>query len=696
MKDLQIKLNKARRDLLDLGLRNPLISFRATKSTLSIVDELSEETLRILVTDAKAMSFSALPSALQEDLEKLENDNEPDWSGIFSEHDDSPTDGTLASRHTDSRLQTNLGADALTIRLIKINRTAKTYIEERGVNVLYLALGFLHWYEDARSEIIRKAPLILIPVELERSNVRERFKVRYAGDDVGDNLSLRAKLRNDFDIVLPEYDVESVDPLAQYMQNVVSTVERESRWRVAPDEIHLGFFSFGKFLMYHDLDIESWSSAGIGEHHPIISPLLGNGFRESGSLVPDDAHLDEILEPDALHTVMDADSSQTKAILDVQSGRNLVIEGPPGTGKSQTITNLIAEAVGSGKKVLFVSEKMAALDVVKRRLDAVGIGDAALELHSHKTNKKLFAKELERTLQLGRPQNGRDDDDIALLTRLRDDLNAYCNAANERVGESGLTPIDSIGCILRLRADGGQVSRFSFEEMRSWSGADFREARVVVGELSRKLEQMGCPSQSPFWGSQLEYLDPLAQGKVAQALQQAISALQASKAHAETLAACLHFDTPERLDDISVLCRAAKRAIEAPHDVFSVHLTTGEWQARRDDMRELIEAGKASQAVKTEYGDKLIAEAWDQDLLEVRQHFAEYGQKWWRAFSGKFRNARSRLRGLCTGDLPKDPERCIALIDAVMAMRRHREIIDRHSALGSALFRSQWQGRTSD
>ena len=391
MKDLQKKLDKARQDLLDLGLRNPLVSFKSTKSTLPIVDELSEETLRILVTDGKAMSFSALPSSVEEELEETGSDEQVDWADIFSA-DDPPEKGGLARRHTDTKLQTNLTAEGLTLRLIKINSTATTYIQEQGVNVLYIALGFLNWFQDSRSEIPRKAPLILIPVQLDRSNARERFKVRYSGDDVGDNLSLKAKLKGEFDISLPDYDIDSDEPLSAYMQKVATAVERETRWNITPNEIHLGFFSFGKFLMYNDLDIAAWASAGLGENHPLISPLLGDGFREPSSTVPDDAHLDAILAPGALHTVMDADSSQTKAIIDVKDGRNLVIQGPPGTGKSQTITNLIAEAIGSGKKVLFVSEKMAALDVVKRRLDAVGVGDAALELHSHKTNKKLLAK----------------------------------------------------------------------------------------------------------------------------------------------------------------------------------------------------------------------------------------------------------------------------------------------------------------
>ena len=147
---------------------------------------------------------------------------------------------------------------------------------------------------------------------------------------------------------------------------------------------------------------------------------------------------------------MDADSTQTLALLDAKSGRSLVIQGPPGTGKSQTITNLIAEAVGHGKTVLFVAEKMAALEVVKRRLDAVGLGDACLELHSRKTNKRAVLQELDRTMRLGRPKLEQVEDDLRILTDLRDWLNGYSEAMNAPIGQSGVTPYRVIGELVRL------------------------------------------------------------------------------------------------------------------------------------------------------------------------------------------------------------------------------------------------------
>ena len=179
-----------------------------------------------------------------------------------------------------------------------------------------------------------------------------------------------------------------------------------------PQSVVLGFFSFSKFLMYKDLDPDNdeWPDWSPGHcKSKIVRALYQDGFTESASAIGDEDHLDEHLRPEDVHHVVDADSSQAVAIHDANNGRNLVIQGPPGTGKSQTITNIIAEASWRRyRKVLFVSEKMAALEVVKRTTRrAPSWRRACLELHSHKTAKKVVLDELKRTWELGKPNVGR-------------------------------------------------------------------------------------------------------------------------------------------------------------------------------------------------------------------------------------------------------------------------------------------------
>jgi flagellar biosynthesis GTPase FlhF len=269
----------------------------------------------------------------------------------------------------DTRLQTNDTDRRLQRRLLNTERSARTYIEERGVNVLFLALGMLHWRDkdDPKREL--KAPLLLVPVKLVRAAVRERYKLYYTGDDIEENLSLAYKLKLDFAAEMPGFpEIEDMEPKA-YFESVRKAVSGLEKWEVHDDEIYLGFFSFTKLMMYRDLDCTCWPKEEQPTDHPLLGSILDGGFNEPGSTYEDETLLDDHLPPHESNQVVDADGSQLTAILDVKDGRNMVIQGPPGTGKSQTITNLVAQALGQGKKVLFVAEKMAALEVVKRRVD---------------------------------------------------------------------------------------------------------------------------------------------------------------------------------------------------------------------------------------------------------------------------------------------------------------------------------------
>ena len=484
--DVVAKLAYSRKELLDLGLRNPLINYRVRANKIEAVDELSDEVFRILVSEGKAMTFLPIPKRLEDEDEDglggLFTGEDNDWAEVFSQVEDEISDSP-AARHVDTKLQTRLVGERLHARLLTIYRGAKTYIDEQGVNTLYLALGFLHWREAKSSGIDRKAPLILIPVELIRQSAKDRFKLSYTEDEIGQNLSLAEKLSAEFEIKLP--DIQDSDDFrpGNYFEKVVRSVSGQSEWTVANDEICLGFFSFGKFLMFKDLDPDSWPEENKPADHDIIAALLGDGFREMSSDLPDDTNVDDVISYSDMLLVKDADSSQILAIHEINNGRNLIIQGPPGTGKSQTITNVIAEQIGKGKKVLFVAEKMAALEVVKRRLDQIGLGDAALELHSHKTRKKEVLRELGRTLSLGKPISRDGADDVEQLIQLRNRLNEYADAVNKPVGETGVTPIIAVGKYTSFGQHAAKLACMNYEQMKEWSRRDYRRNRLLV-ELS--------------------------------------------------------------------------------------------------------------------------------------------------------------------------------------------------------------------
>ena len=714
--DIQKKLLSSRKDLLDIGLRNSMINFRQSAKSLLIVDELSEEVLKILYRQNKAMTFAPMPEkrlkkiassrkpeeladetqndATLELLHELENVN---WSaGVESE-------GNLESsrRHTDTKLQTALTEERLFLNLLKIHTEAETYIQEQGVNVLFLALGFLHWYEADAADKLRKAPLLLVPVELKRGGTKDAFRLEYSGDDLIQNLSLAAKLKTDFSLDLPQYiqdssaEAEEMPPVWDFFSAVSECISKQKRWKVVSDEIHLGFFSFGKFLMFNDLDTAVWPDDKQPSDHPVLARLLGEGFVDETPAIAEGIHLDSVITPGEVRFVRDADSSQTLAILEAREGRNLVIQGPPGTGKSQTITNIIAELLGGRKTVLFVSEKMAALEVVKRRLDENHLGDAVLELHSHKATKQSVLKELARTLDQGQPLAEDGSDDIKALKEVRDELNSYCDAVNAPVGVSTVPFIAALGAYLRLKREHESLPIWPFEPMQTWSLRDQTRLREKVSELAMHLQEMGQPSLNPFWGSDRVAFSPVEQTQITDSLSKVISLLENISGSAGQLAEHLGLGRPVTLVDVSVICRAAQRAAEAPR-LHGVRLSTDDWQLRRDSVRALIDAGRKMAGVMSAHGGMLIDQAWVQDLLTERQHLANYGDKWWRIASGKFRQSRARLQGLCKSPLPKENAQCLALIDGILEHQQQRQIYDKHAALGEALFGAQWTHEHSD
>ena len=400
--DIRARIENSRKELLDLSLRNPLLNYRSLRARgVDIVGESAAQVFETLVTERKAMSFLAgetLPL-----LPGGSDDNpDEDWGLDYGV-------AQFRANQTDLRLQTSESSANLEKRLLNTYRLANSSIEETGVNTLFLALGMLQWYEADQSEDMRRAPILLIPVRLERAGVRERFQVSYTGEDIGPNLSLLEKVSADFGLDIPwqtevEQDADGAMEVDEYFDMFAERISQHglARWSVEPDSVALGFFAYNKIMMYHDLDESAWPYADRLAANEIIGALYGDGFHYPAPAIPSDAQIDTYLSPQDTYHVLDADSSQSLAIHDAlgsgSGGRSLIIQGPPGTGKSQTITNIIAEAVARGKRVLFVAEKMAALEVVKRRLDIIGLGDTCLELHSHKTNKRETLDSLSRTL----------------------------------------------------------------------------------------------------------------------------------------------------------------------------------------------------------------------------------------------------------------------------------------------------------
>ncbi|WP_419810070.1 AAA domain-containing protein [Sphingomonas sp.] len=367
--------------------------------------------------------------------------------------------------------------------------------------------------------------------------------------------------------------------------------------------------------MYRDLDPENWPAAGRITERPLIRGLLSEGFEPDAAMIPEDSHIDAHISPaDMLH-ILDSDSSQALTVHEVRRGRDMVIQGPPGTGKSQTIANIIASAVADGKRVLFVAEKMAALEVVKRRLDATGVGDACLELHSNKANKKALLEELRRSWELGAPK-GRDPGTLhARLTEARDGLNAHADRMHHAHSASGLTPYQVTGQLTRLRQDGQRPGDIALDDPQSWSPDAFAERHGVIGELVERIVAIGRADDHVWRGVGLSSILPTDGERLRDRIEALVTRVDQCIDDLATLALSIGQPAPEQLRGLDLLVTLAARIAGAP-DVSNRAIGHPAWDMERAEIDALIVIGDRHAAIRAELTDAITDEAWAADLAE--------------------------------------------------------------------------------
>jgi very-short-patch-repair endonuclease len=436
-------LERLRKKLLDLSARNRLLNFRhPRRSSVRFVEAVLDDIYGALL-DGKDIEVIAIKKPTQLEIgRKL-----PDWLraelppvelwakaiGVDTNYELRIDGGQPVTRQV---LQTLLYTADFDAVLRNVRSAARTAIEESGVNMLFLAMGFLEWVDKESNNPPYSAPLLLVPIVLERGKLdnatgAQKYKISYSGEDIVANLSLREKLSGSLD--LPDVEDDTIP--SKYIEAVQAQLSDGRNWRVH-SWASMSLFHFGKLLMYLDLNPTRWPGPGLS-NHSVIKRLFGQ--RDEGTERASFAteHLiDELKDlEDTAPLIDNADSSQHSALIDALDRQDLVIEGPPGTGKSQTITNLIAGAIFQGRSVLFVSEKLAALEVVRRRMNECGLGDFCLELHSHKTQKQALLRDVEtRYKKRGTWKNpAQFQQKIEQLLGRRDRLREYAELANQRV-----------------------------------------------------------------------------------------------------------------------------------------------------------------------------------------------------------------------------------------------------------------------
>lgn len=684
-------LDSARRKLLETGTRNRLIHVnRANQraNCLNIVNERADEVFDLLREQAKRLRFKATGK----DRRQGEDEDESLFALLPYELDAADTAGP--ERFTDQFLETPIGPEAQARRLLRLASDARTAEEEQGLNILYLALGFLKWRESGNFDIWREPPLVLLPVELVRNERTSTYDIRAREDDITTNLPLQERLRQDLGILLPEIDEAEGWQPSKYYSGVADAVSGQPGWSVDADGMQLGFFSFAKLLMHRDLDPAAWPHGGLTEN-ALLSSLLADGFDGGESPFGADDRLDVLLDPADIIQVVDADASQTKVIEEVRRGSNLVVQGPPGTGKSQTITNLIAAAAHDGKSVLFVAEKMAALAVVHQRLVRSGLRDICLELHSRSANKKALAQELGRTLMASAAAVP-GVSDTAALRRDRDMLNRISDLLHQPVGASGDTPFRAMSEIIGLIGKGTQPPSIPLDKLESVGLSQRRKAAQAISRFVEALAKIGAPEIHPFRGVCAYDLQPTDLSRLEVELASASTALKKLAEEAARLVKPLLRSAPASFSDVAALIETLEVLASAPSDVRSSVTQSLFERIGQPRLTETLTAGAEWAEARREAEGRFAAQAWSSEAGPLRAAIAGGQASFFARLFGPYRKYSAVLAGLLSGPLPKSAAERLALVDELATVQNLRRRLADEEAWLQATLGENWRGERTD
>jgi very-short-patch-repair endonuclease len=711
---LAASIDAWKRKLLDLSKRNRALNFRATKvSTVAIIDEHPAEIFRILYLAEREMRFrpaepappdATSPTVAPADTAGADDSlDQPASQPAFVPYDTA----TVDDRHTDDFLQTTATPEALDRSLRRLDEQARLALEEQGVNTLFLALGMLHYTEADTSEQAFNAPLVLLPVELSRKSARSGYRVRAADDEPVVNPALAEYLRLDFAIALPDlpdsgtiaddYDLQAL------LSSVSQLIAGRKGWSITPDVV-LGQFSFQKFVMYKDLEANAAAVAA----HRLVRQLVGrDGDRVIG--LPDDVRrleLDREFAPEATAQVVDADASQLRAIAGVARGYDLVLEGPPGTGKSQTITNLIAQALGAGKSVLFVAEKMAALDVVHSRLVKAGLGEFCLELHSTKASKRAVMRSLAAAIDASLQPVATRMQAGSALPAVRTVLNDYVRALHTPHGTLGITPFEAYAALAPVRgADQAATGSPTPGTPRVRHGRRVDDvARETLDSTVRELRELAAAARGVgdptrhAWRDATKTLyteDDIA--TIRELAGHLAAQLAAVRRQAADVEQTLGLPSMHTAADVDTADRIAAVMSRSP-GVRAEVLGSAEWDTAPAAALQLIERGRAIASLRARVEQHFTAAVLEQDHaadIAYVERKAEGLLAFLAVLDGRWRAVRSRWTGYRLGTYQPSLVEQAAEMKQVDRLAAERRALKDLEATARPLFGTHWQGEQS-
>ena len=636
------------RKLLDLGMRNTLINLRLNRTQLPILTNSLDE-LENALADGGDFTIKPRPADWLAGEVTFENLGELGASPV------------IRAEFENRRLRTTLTEAELGKTLKDLYRTARTALEENGANTLYMALGLLRWFETRRSTKPRYAPIILLPIEIIRKSAAQGYVIRLRDDDPQMNITLLEKLKQDHGVLVHGVDPLPCDDHGVDIRRVLTIMRKavmdQPRWDVL-ETASIGIFSFSQFVMWNDIRNRTEDLL----RNKVVRSLM------EGRLTWDARPLEmgAWVEEDGVLLPMPADASQLYAIQTACAGESFVLHGPPGTGKSQTITSLIANALAQGKRVLFVAEKMAALAVVQKRLDSIGIGPFCLELHSNKSKKKSVLEQLRQASEVTRTVTAQDyAARAARIGKLRAELDVYARQLHRPLACGS----DLYTLINEYEACKGapDIAPFDRDFVRGLDAAAIEAQQLAVERLAAAGREAGHPKDHPLSAvGCTQYTQNLRAGLP--------GAVEAYRAELDRMQSWTDVLIPA-LGEKSLTCFADAERLAAAADALSVwYAMPPAWAKAESPQFYFGEAARMAahyeKAAALEQG--LLAvfkpEFLDQDGQALCDELAEVSGKWFLPKLLGMNKLAARVNAFAKAPVDKD-----ALADHLTALRDYRK-----------------------
>lgn len=583
-----------RNSLVNLTGKNRLLSFRKTKTgTLEIAAPGCQDVLN-RVNSGNKLTFHPLIKAAVLDPD----DSVPDKvvrTSAETEHAAQEWRAEVEERVSGEANTLGVGRDETSMNAVlrQLHRRTSQAFLDTGLWTLYLAVGGLTWNDPQDRSKRFNSPLLLVPVELVRQPKSKLIQLQAVADETVVNPALSLLMR-DLEIDFPDLDDDSTADLGSYFTRVSSAIARFPDWSV-DEAVYLSYFTFHKEAMYRDL-LDNEDEVLASEHVRALATSGLAGQTEEFLFEPvETSRIDEFDPPEHGRLVLDADSSQRAAIRAALDGQSFVLDGPPGTGKSQTIANIIASLVASRKSVLFVSEKAAALEVVKNRLEDVGLGHFVLELHSHKATRKEVSRALGEALSLRPQARGHiSESERKRLQTVRQELTRHATEINRPREPLGATLHDEIGRVALL--DELTSTPRCAKDLGSLDPEVFGSLMAAAAQLERSWDYLVQGEASAWFGVRSERpIDDVSRTAV-----EALDNLRLAFAPYRRVAELLGWDQPnasERLATLTAHWRKRDRRI--PQDWIVRHDFTT-LQIEIDAATDIIQSEQAARAAATD------------------------------------------------------------------------------------------------